>query len=866
MPCLAASTGTNSISRWSGYLETDAVFLSSVIDARRAGFPSTPDNLTPRGLVLRAGGDLWIGFDTDLLRVAAVWQGAGLTPVSMSEGSYHVAGVKAPEGQAALPSPVGEIRLANGIYPGWQLGDGIRTEDPRPPAPDPAEVGRGPLSPRIGRLKEIAEGSGGVKLTYEVGGVPVIEQWYSGNDGVRGEFAERRLQGPSCPQVRWLAVGIAGKDCEVTLQPGPEDVGVTLERTPDGVWVARVPASEKPMDFRVRLRWTRADPSTRSVPAARSAPTHPRWPEVVTTGIRLAADTNAYVVDAIELPFDNPWRRNVRFADIAFWPDGKAALVTFDGDVWIAEGLAIGSKVVRWRRFASGLHEPLSVAIVQNSVVVYDRNGIWRLCDDDGDGESERRELVSNAYAQTAETREFATSMEVEKEGSFLIAKGGQQGATTGRHNGTVLRVPADGSPAEVLAYGLRMPFIGLNRRTGLITASDQQGNYVPATPLHQIRDAQFYGFVSLRLPKEVYPAPIAEPLTWIPHAINPSGVTQVWLEEAQLGPLNGALVHLGYYRPEAFVVLLNAPSAGSSPEAVVMSLTRDFTFSPLAGAVHPQDGQLYITGFQIWGTEAPQLSGLARVRYTGRPYTLPQRVMPMREGVLLEWGRPLDPQAAVDVSNYSVERWNYRRSADYGSPHFRLDGSKGQEMLMPSSAYVSRDRRRVFVGIPDLKPVMQMRLGWSLRGTDGEILSQNAYFSPRTLPPFEPELHGFDGIKVDLTPRDPSRIAAIPAPVTVEEGRRLAELMGCAACHSIDGTTLGKVGPTWKGLFGSERHFADGTRAPAFEEYLRQSIREPAARIVQGFDKSDAGMPSYEGVLTDAQIEALVLYVKSVR
>jgi len=39
---------------------------------------------------------------------------------------------------------------------------------------------------------------------------------------------------------------------------------------------------------------------------------------------------------------------------------------------------------------------------------------------------------------------------------------------------------------------------------------------------------------------------------------------------------------------------------------------------------------------------------------------------------------------------------------------------------------------------------------------------------------------------------------------------------------------------------------------------------REPAAKIVRGFDKSDTGMPSYEGVISDAQIEALILYIKT--
>ncbi|HYT61243.1 MAG TPA: cytochrome c, partial [Haliangiales bacterium] len=427
---------------------------------------------------------------------------------------------------------------------------------------------------------------------------------------------------------------------------------------------------------------------------------------------------------------------------------------------------------------------------------------------------------------------------------------------------GSVLRVSADGRAATVLGWGLRMPFIGVHPRTGLVTASDQQGHYVPATPLHIVRDRQFYGFISLLLPREQYPAPIADPLTWIPHPINASGVAQVWLAGAKMGPLNDALIHIGYYRPEIFAVLLNRRAPRM--QAAVVSVTRDFEFAPLNGAVNPKDGQLYLAGFQIWGTEAKQVSGLARVRYTGAPCALPREMIPMDKGILLRFDAALDAQKAIDPANFSAERWNYQRTANYGSPHFKLDGSKGQEAMPPSSAYLAKDGRSVFVGVPDMKRVMQMRLGWALATSDGANFEQNAYFTPYELVRFDPAAEGFEPLTVNLTPR--MARAAAPAPATVAEGKRVAELMGCVACHSVDGTTLGKVGPTWKGLFGSEVAFADGSKTVADETYLRESIKEPAAKVVRGFDKSDTGMPSYEGVISDSQIEALLLYIKSLR
>src|SRR6185369_14303425 len=112
---------------------------------------------------------------------------------------------------------------------------------------------------------------------------------------------------------------------------------------------------------------------------------------------------------------------------------------------------------------------------------------------------------------------------------------------------------------------------------------------------------------------------------TWIPHAVNASGAGQVWPTDARMGPLNDALIHIGYYRPELFVVRFDKRSGHE--QAAVISITQDFDFAPLNGAVNPADGQLYVTGFQIWGSTARKTSGLARLRYTGAPNTLPREI-----------------------------------------------------------------------------------------------------------------------------------------------------------------------------------------------------------------------------------------------
>ncbi len=854
---------------WADFVEKDFPFFSSVLEARNLGAGWPANNLTPRGITLNLGHDCWACFDTDLLRVSAIWVGTNVTPVAMSYGSYQQQGYKVPEGQRKLPEPVGKMLFANGLYPGWQTGEDFSLTDPRELAPDEKELGRGPLKPEQGQFKAVRQVDNGVVLEYTVAGALVQERITIRKEGENLGVA-RSFKFDRVPQALWLVLGQrqpeAGEQHPVLVRniKGGDTTNAKVVLQEGGLVTVRLQASSEPVGFQVFLSLRGpAETGFATFPPVAKAPAT-RWPQKVITAARLSSAKDAYVLDDISIPDRNPWKRNVRIADLAFFPDGRAAFVTFDGDVWLASGLQGDLKTVEWKRFTSGLHEPLGIAIRNNEIFVNDRNGLWLLKDSDNNGEADVHELFCNLFAQTAETREFAAGVRVAPDGSFVIAKGGQQGSTIGKYNGSVLRIAPDGKSFEMLGYGFREPFIGMHPKTGMVTVSDQQGNYVPTTPLYILKKNEYHGFLTHLLPKEKYPAPIADPLTWIPHPVNSSAVGQVWLAGAKMGPLNDALIHIGYNRPELFLVRLN--ERGSKPQAAIMSLFRDFKYAPINGAVNPADGQLYVTGMQIWGTVATNISGLTRVRYTGAPSSLPREVVPMDKGLLVRFDVPVSAQQATNPASFSVERWNYKRTPAYGSPHFKLDGTKGTETIVPSSAYISKDGKTVFIGVPDMKPVMQMRLGWSLAMSDGATFANNAYLTPYELTPFDPVKEGFEPFTVDLTPRTMAAVEATP--ITVEEGARVAELMGCIACHSTDGSTLGKVGPSWKGIFGSERELAGkgNPKVRADEAYLRESIKEPTAKVLKGFEKTDAGMPSYEGVISEAQIEALVLYLKTVR
>lgn len=92
-----------------------------------------------------------------------------------------------------------------------------------------------------------------------------------------------------------------------------------------------------------------------------------------------------------------------------------------------------------------------------------------------------------------------------------------------------------------------------------------------------------------------------------------------------------------------------------------------------------------------------------------------------------------------------------------------------------------------------------------------------------------------------------------------VDAGRKLFQVRGCQQCHSVDGTA--KIGPTMQGIFGRSEQMLDGSTVVADENYIRESILEPQARVVAGYEPV---MPTYQGRLTDGEIGALIEYMKS--
>ncbi len=93
------------------------------------------------------------------------------------------------------------------------------------------------------------------------------------------------------------------------------------------------------------------------------------------------------------------------------------------------------------------------------------------------------------------------------------------------------------------------------------------------------------------------------------------------------------------------------------------------------------------------------------------------------------------------------------------------------------------------------------------------------------------------------------------------EYGAKLYKEKTCFTCHTIDGKP--GVGPTFKGLWGEMVELTNGKKVKVDENYIRESILDPQAKIVKGFQPV---MPTFQGIVKEKDIDAIIAYFKSLK
>ncbi len=436
-----------------------------------------------------------------------------------------------------------------------------------------------------------------------------------------------------------------------------------------------------------------------------------------------------FVVDTVTVPYENSFKALFFTSGLDFAADGACYVCTAHGDVWKVTGIDEDLDEIQWQRFATGLYEPLGLKIRDGEIFVLGRDQITRLHDENGDGEADYYENFNDDLTDLGQSHAYAMCLETDSVGNFYFLK---SGAVETPHGGTLLKLSADGKKLEVYATGFRHPNgLGIDPND-LITAADNEGNWVPVTRIDIVEQGEFCGHVpTAHLDPE--PAEFGLPLCWLPRVVDNSAGGQVWVPE-QWGPLAGSLLHLSFGQCTASLILKEQVDDVWQGGAVRMPIP-PFLSGVCRGRFRTSgeraDGHLYVCGLDGWQTTATRDGCLQRVRYVSEnPTLLPTALHAYENGVELTFPEPLDPEIATNPARYALDVWNYRWSKDYGSKDYSVaDPTKvGRDSVPVKDVTLSEDRRKVFLSVDRLEPVMQLRVQAGLRTASGTDLPLDYY------------------------------------------------------------------------------------------------------------------------------------------
>ncbi len=439
-----------------------------------------------------------------------------------------------------------------------------------------------------------------------------------------------------------------------------------------------------------------------------------RSKETVSAPGELGKGDGPYVVDTIPVPYENPYKSYMRLTGHDFFKDGtRAAVTTMDGDVWIVSGIDAGLANVTWKRFATGLFQSLGVRIVDDTVYVTCRDRLVRLHDLDGDGEADFYESFNADAPVTKHYHEFCTDLETDKEGNFIFTKGSNLGAgftdATSEVQGCVLKVSKDGKTMTRYATGLREPN-GLGGGDGYpLLTSDNQGNWTPVDRINLVKEGGFYGFMGTAH-RDTQPTTYDPPLLWTPYNLDNSPGGLAYVNNDQWGPFKGMPIGFSYGKCSMFAVL--PEEVEGTPQAAMVFFPMSFASGTMR-ARFGADHALYVSGMRGWQTSASHDGNFQRIRYTGKPVTMPTSFHVTPTGVTIGFDQALDPATAADAGNYAIERWNYRYTSNYGSKDYKVTdpAKEGHDKVEASAAVLSADKKSVTLTIPGIAPVMQMSI-----------------------------------------------------------------------------------------------------------------------------------------------------------
>lgn len=390
--------------------------------------------------------------------------------------------------------------------------------------------------------------------------------------------------------------------------------------------------------------------------------------------------------------FNIPPHINLEAGGIELMPDGKLAVSTRRGDIYLLdEPFADPPEDIRWTKYAGGLHEVLGIHAVGDSLFATQRCELTRLTDEDGDGRADLFETISDGWEINGDYHEYAFGSAPDKDGNQWLVL-----CLTGSFNSDVpyrgwcLRVTPDGKMIPTCS-GIRSPGgIGMNA-AGDMFYTDNQGPWNGTCGLKHLRPGSFQGHPGgnrwydltggvigdrpkepasgSRIMSEAKKIPELEPTAvFFPYKKMGQSASGIVCDTTvgKFGPFNNQL----FVGDQTFSTVMRVylEKVKGHYQGVCFPFRSGFGSGSLS--LKLTDRGMFVGGTNRgWGSRGNKPYALDRIVWTGK---VPFEVHEMRaksDGFELTFTKPVDPKTAGDVASYRMQTYTYIYQANYGSP-----------------------------------------------------------------------------------------------------------------------------------------------------------------------------------------------------
>ena len=382
---------------------------------------------------------------------------------------------------------------------------------------------------------------------------------------------------------------------------------------------------------------------------------------------------------------------------LEFMPDGRLAVATRHGDVYLVNNLYDEPpKQALFTRWASGMHEVLGLAFNAKDGFLYafQRGEITKLKDTDGDDLCDVYETFCDEWAISGDHHEYGLGSRFDKEGNLYLAQC-LTGSFTSEapFRGWALKITPDGK-SHPFASGLRSPGgVGFDA-AGEVFYTDNQGPWNGTSSLKHLTYRSFQGHpIGNRWyddpraagmgPRPAEPksgsrfhveaARIKQyepPAVLLPHSKVGQSASGIQVDGAggKFGPFAGHLFIGDQHHSNLTRVVLE--KVNGRYQGVAIPFVSGFGSGVVPLAQSPKDGSLFVGGTNRgWGSVGPKAFALERLAWTGKT---PFEVYDMKaapDGFTLTFTQPVDAKSAGDVKSYAMSTYTYLFQSEYGSP-----------------------------------------------------------------------------------------------------------------------------------------------------------------------------------------------------